>query len=50
MSAIASAQNVYTDEELKTMAKLYQQASGVFSDLQEKIPQLVHQEPTSVRA
>ncbi len=48
MSGIASSQNIYTDEELKSKARLYQQAAGVFANLCEKMSLLIAQEPTSV--
>jgi programmed cell death 6-interacting protein len=47
MSAIAASQQMHTDEELKTTAKLFQQAAGVFSKLKDTVLGLVQQEPTS---
>jgi programmed cell death 6-interacting protein len=41
MSAIASVQQVHTDEELKSMAKLFQQAAGVFAKLKDSVLGLV---------
>ncbi|KAL3103138.1 hypothetical protein niasHS_002324 [Heterodera schachtii] len=47
MSAIASNQQTNTDEELKTVARLFQQSAGVFSKLKDTVLASVHQEPTS---
>ena len=43
MSAIAAAQPMNTDEEMKTAAKLFQQAAGVFAHLRDTVLGLVHQ-------
>lgn len=46
MSTIAATQQMNTDEELKTMARLFQQAAGIFSKLKDTVLGLVQQEPT----
>lgn len=46
MSAVAANQQTNTDEELKSVAKLFQQAAGVFSKLKDVVLGLVQQEPT----
>uniref|UniRef100_F1KVB4 Apoptosis-linked gene 2-interacting protein X 1 n=1 Tax=Ascaris suum TaxID=6253 RepID=F1KVB4_ASCSU len=46
MSAIAASQAMHTDEEMKTSAKLFQQAAGVFAALKDTVLSLVQQEPT----
>uniref|UniRef100_A0A1I7ZGC7 BRO1 domain-containing protein n=1 Tax=Steinernema glaseri TaxID=37863 RepID=A0A1I7ZGC7_9BILA len=47
MSAIAASQSVVNDEELKTAAKMFQQAAGIFLRLKETVLGLVQQDPTS---
>lgn len=47
MSQIASNQMLVTDEEMKTAAKLFQQAAGVFAQLRDTVLGLVQQDPTS---
>lgn len=46
MSNLGSSQQIHTDEELKSMAKLFQQSAGIFSKLKETILALVQQDPT----
>uniref|UniRef100_A0A0K0E1K5 BRO1 domain-containing protein n=1 Tax=Strongyloides stercoralis TaxID=6248 RepID=A0A0K0E1K5_STRER len=46
MSIIASSQLLNTDEELKSTAKLFQQASGIFSYLKDHVLGMVPQDPT----
>jgi programmed cell death 6-interacting protein len=46
MSSIAASQQLNTDEELKTMARLFQQSAGIFSKLKDTVFGLVQQEPT----
>lgn len=46
MSGIAACQSMNTDGEMKTAAKLFQQAAGVFAQLRDTVLGLVHQEPT----
>lgn len=43
---IAAAQNFQTDEGLKTAAKMFQSASGVFQQLKDKVFPELHQVPT----
>lgn len=43
MSAIAASQAMHTDEEMKTSAKLFQQAAGVFAALKDTVLSLVQQ-------
>ncbi|CAI5445332.1 unnamed protein product [Caenorhabditis angaria] len=46
MSAIAGSQQFHTDEEIKTSAKLFQQAAGVFAKLRDSVLGMVQQDPT----
>ncbi|KAL7069577.1 hypothetical protein ACQ4LE_011039 [Meloidogyne hapla] len=46
MSNIASTQQMNTDEELKSVAKMFQQSAGIFSKLKDSVFGLVQQEPT----
>ena len=48
MSELAATQKIHTDEELKSMAKLFQQSAGVFAQLKEEVLDLLQQEPTPV--
>uniref|UniRef100_T1JEE2 BRO1 domain-containing protein n=1 Tax=Strigamia maritima TaxID=126957 RepID=T1JEE2_STRMM len=45
-SQIAASQNTETDEGLKLMAKLFQQASGIFNHLKNIVMSSIQQEPT----
>uniref|UniRef100_T1JPL0 BRO1 domain-containing protein n=1 Tax=Strigamia maritima TaxID=126957 RepID=T1JPL0_STRMM len=45
-SQIAASQNTETDEGLKLMAKLFQQASGIFNHLINIVTSSIQQEPT----
>ncbi|KAK0414293.1 hypothetical protein QR680_007253 [Steinernema hermaphroditum] len=47
MSAIGASQSMANDEELKTAAKMFQQAAGIFLRLKETVLGLVQQDPTS---
>ncbi|KAH7726019.1 ALX-1 protein [Aphelenchoides avenae] len=47
MSQIAAAQKQIVDDELKTMARLFQQSAGVFLKLRDSVLGLVQQEPTA---
>ncbi|TKR87931.1 hypothetical protein L596_012257 [Steinernema carpocapsae] len=47
MSAIGASQSMLNDEEMKTAAKMFQQAAGIFWRLKETVLGLVQQEPTS---
>ncbi|CAI4231493.1 unnamed protein product [Auanema sp. JU1783] len=45
-SQVAADQPMNTDDEMKTAAKLFQQAAGVFAQLRDTIFSLVQQDPT----
>nr|CAD2192849.1 unnamed protein product [Meloidogyne enterolobii] len=46
MSNIAASQQMHSDEELKSVAKMFQLSAGIFSKLKDSVFGLVQQEPT----